>query len=112
MCLVSFSREDLLGLSTDTTFEPLPLNAIFAGTSNLFAYFLFSLADNEKIKAKSMSDAVDFNAYLMRNGSQKIVFFIFYTSIIYHLAHLMKAKRLEVPAYIAFSGNGSNLVSA
>lgn len=81
------------------------------GNSSEVASFLFSLADNEKIKAKSMSDAVDFNAYLMRNGSQKIVFFIFYTSIIYHLAHLMKAKRLEVPANIAFSGNGSKVVS-
>ena len=81
------------------------------GNSSEVASFLFSLADNEKIKAKSMSDAVDFNAYLMRNGSQKIVFFIFYTSIIYHLAYLMKAKGLEVPANIAFSGNGSKVIS-
>ena len=81
------------------------------GNSSEVASFLFSLADNEKIKAKSMSNAVDFNAYLMRNSSQKIVFFIFYTSIIYYLAHLMKAKNLAVPANIAFSGNGSKVVS-
>lgn len=81
------------------------------GNSSEVASFLFSLADNEKIKAKGMCDSLDFNAYLTRNNSQKIVFFIFYTSIIYHLAHLMKAKNLEVPGNIAFSGNGSKVVT-
>ena len=81
------------------------------GNSSEVASFLFSLADNEEIKASSMGDSLDFNAYLMRNESQKIVFFIFYTSIIYHLAHLMKAKNLDVPANIAFSGNGSKVVT-
>lgn len=81
------------------------------GNSSEVASFLFSLADNEKIKAKGMCDSLDFNAYLTRNNSQKIVFFIFYTSIIYHLAHLMKAKDLEVPGNIAFSGNGSKVVT-
>lgn len=81
------------------------------GNSSEVASFLFSLADNENIKNNHMSELVDFNAYLMRNSSQKIVFYIFFTSIMYHLAHLMHAKGLEVPANIAFSGNGSKVVS-
>lgn len=81
------------------------------GNSSEVASFLFSLVDNEKIKLDAMKDDVDFNAYLMRNSSMKIVFFIFYTSIIYYLANLMKAKGLDVPTNIAFSGNGSKVVS-
>lgn len=81
------------------------------GNSSEVASFLFSLVDNEKIRKDAMSEDVDFNAYLMRNSNIKIVFFIFYTSIIYYLANLMKAKKLSVPANIAFSGNGSKVVS-
>ena len=81
------------------------------GNSSEVASFLFSLADNAKIKENGMQASVDFNAYLMKNRKLKIVFFVFYTSIIYHLAHLMKAKGLGVPSNIAFSGNGSKVVS-
>ena len=47
----------------------------------------------------------------MRNDSQKVVFYIFFSAIMYHIAHLMKAKSLSVPTNIAFSGNGSKVVS-
>ena len=54
---------------------------------------------------------LNFNSALQRDGKQKVVFFIFYTSIIYHLAKLMKKKGLDIPSNIAFSGNGSKVVS-
>lgn len=81
------------------------------GNSNEVASFLFSLADNEQVKAKHMQKQLDFNDVLAKDSTQKIVFYIFYTSIIYHLANLMKAKGLPAPANIAFSGNGSKVVS-
>ena len=81
------------------------------GNSSEVASFLFSLSDNEEIKMKNLSEKVNFNSILMRDNSQKIVFFIFYTAIIYHLAKLMKALGLGSPATIAFSGNGSKVVS-
>lgn len=81
------------------------------GNSNEVASFLFSLSENEVVRAKHMEDKLNFNDVLARNSSQKIVFYIFYTSLIYHLANLMKAKGLGVPANIAFSGNGSKVVS-
>ena len=81
------------------------------GNSNEVASFLFSLADNEQVRNKGIQDKLDFNAVLSKDNSQKIVFYIFYTSIIYHLANLMKAKGIEVPANIAFSGNGSKIIS-
>ena len=81
------------------------------GNSTEVASFLFSLADNDEIKKVNLSEKVNFNTMLMRDDKQKIVFFIFYTAIIYHLAKLMRAKQLKVPSNIAFSGNGSKVVS-
>lgn len=81
------------------------------GNSSEVASFLFSLSDNDEIKKKNLSDKVNFNSVLMRDNSQKIVFFIFYTAIIYHLAKLMKSLGLGAPTTIAFSGNGSKVVS-
>ena len=46
----------------------------------------------------------------MLDSNYKIVFIIFYVAIIYHLAHIMKAKSLDMPRHIAFSGNGSKVI--
>lgn len=81
------------------------------GNSSEVASFLFSLAENEQIRRSNIEEKVDFNKELMKDSSQKIVFYIFFTAIIYHLANLMKAKGLNVPTNIAFSGNGSKVVS-
>ncbi len=81
------------------------------GNSNEVASFLFSLAENEQVRAKHIQDKLNFNDVLSKDVTQKIVFYIFYTSIIYHLANLMKAKGIEVPANVAFSGNGSKIIS-
>lgn len=81
------------------------------GNSTEVASFLFSLSDNESVRSKHLQDKLDFNDVLTKDSTQKVVFYIFYTSIIYHLAKLMKAKGLDAPANIAFSGNGSKVVS-
>lgn len=81
------------------------------GNSSEVASFLFSLAENEQVKRNNMESHVDFNKELMKDNRQKVVFYIFFTAIIYHLANLMKAKELEIPTNIAFSGNGSKVVS-
>lgn len=81
------------------------------GNSSEVASFLFSLADNDLVKRNNIKDKVDFNNELMKDTSQKVVFYIFFTAIIYHLANLMKVKGLEIPTNIAFSGNGSKVVS-
>ncbi len=81
------------------------------GNSSEVASFLFSLSENEQIVNLHLKDQVNFNNTLMRDNSQKIVFYIFFTAIMYHLANLMKAKGLPAPTNIAFSGNGSKVVS-
>lgn len=78
--------------------------------SSNIASFYFSLKDNNEIKAKRLSDNVDFNNMLLLDSNYKIVFIFFYSAIIYHLAHIMKAKSLEMPRHIAFSGNGSKVI--
>lgn len=81
------------------------------GNSSEVASFLFSLSDNETVKQHGLQNQLNFNEALMRDGSQKVVFYVFFTAIMYHLANLMKAKGLDVPTNIAFSGNGSKVVS-
>lgn len=81
------------------------------GNSSEVASFLFSLEDNDLIKQKNLQDKLSFNRVLSKNNSVKIIFYIFYSSIIYHIAHLMKAKELSAPTNIAFSGNGSKVIT-
>ena len=78
--------------------------------SSNIASFYFSLKDNNDIVDKRLSDNVDFNNMLMLDSNYKIVFIIFYAAIIYHLANIMRAKSLEMPRHIAFSGNGSKVI--
>lgn len=72
------------------------------------ASFLFGLK-NTRLK-KVDSSAVDFNAILRDDEDFKIVFIIFYTAIIYHIAQIVKVLGLDVPRHIAFSGNGSKVI--
>jgi len=74
------------------------------------ASFFFSLKNNRKIIDKSVADRLDFNKMLQADDKLKIVFVFFYVAIIYHLAHIMKAKDLPMPRHITFSGNGSKVI--
>ncbi len=74
------------------------------------ASFLFSIKDN--VKNGNISHMVDFNKKLQEDGKQKFSFILFYAAIIYHIAKIMKSKNLPMLRHIAFSGNGSKVVSA
>lgn len=78
--------------------------------SSNIASFYFSLKDNSEIKSKKLEEIIDFNNMLLLDANYKIVFIFFYSAIIYHLAKIMKAKKLEMPRHIAFSGNGSKVI--
>jgi len=71
------------------------------------ASFFFALKDHEKLQDVE----IDFNSMLKRDSDQKLIFVLFYSAIIYHTAQIMKAKELELPRHIAFSGNGSRIVN-
>lgn len=81
-----------------------------AHPSNM-ASFLFGLKDNTlPKKARVNEKAIDFNYILQEDENFKIVFVVFYTSIIYHIAQITKKLDLDVPRHISFSGNGSKVI--
>jgi hypothetical protein len=80
-------------------------------SEDLIAFF-FSLDENKTLKEKNIS--IRFSEKLSNNREFKFIFFVYYSAIIYHIARLMKAKNLEMPGHLTFSGMGSkaiNLVS-
>lgn len=71
--------------------------------------FFFSLESNKNIKDGNFP--ISFSQMLKNDEDYKIVFLFFYAAIIYHLASLMKAKKLGFPRYITFSGTASKLLN-
>lgn len=91
------------------------LTRIFNSPDNVIpsnmASFLFSLVDNSMVVEKGIDPKViDFNRILQNDENFKIVFVLFYTSIIYHIAQIVKEKGLTPPRHITFSGNGSRII--
>ena len=62
------------------------------------------------IKQGIDSKSIDFNRILQDDEDFKIIFVLFYTSIIYHIAQIVKEKGLTPPRHITFSGNGSRII--
>lgn len=73
------------------------------------ASFLFSLRDNQNLKNVN-KNKIDFNELLQDDEQFKIVFVIFYTAIIYHIAQIVKLQQLPLPRHISLSGNGSKVI--
>ena len=71
--------------------------------------FYFSLDRNSKLRQGNI--ALNFNGWLAHNQDFKIVFLVFYASIIYHVAKIIKLKELNFPRYITFSGTGSKILN-
>jgi len=79
------------------------------GKSEDIVAFFFSIEKNKKIKDNNIP--ISFSKKLMLNGDFKIVFVLFYVSIIYHVAKIIKAKSVNLPRYITFSGTGSKIIN-
>lgn len=67
--------------------------------------FFFSLKENKKVQDNHID--IDFSKMLAKNEDFKIIFLLFYSSIVYHIAELMKLKGYKLPRNIVFSGTGS-----
>lgn len=88
---------------------------VFNSSNNIrpanMASFLFTLKENTIPKIANINDKyIDFNYLLQEDEDFKIVFIVFYTSIIYHIAQITKALGLDMPRHISFSGNGSKVI--
>lgn len=77
--------------------------------SSDIAAFFFSLAGNASVVKNRIP--LDFMAMLCNDPKMKYVFIVFYGSVIYHIAKMIKAKNLPVPQVVAFSGNGSKTLN-
>lgn len=110
--IVDWFKNDILGLLQSKP-ELNELVNIFNSNNGQpanMASFLFSLKDNSATRSLAQNN-IDFNKILQNDTKFKLVFIIFYTAIIYHIAQIIKAKGLKSPRHIAFSGNGSKIIS-
>ena len=67
--------------------------------------YLFSLKENKNVVEKHLD--LDLNKHLANDDDFKIIFLLFYSSIIYHIAEMMKLKGVDQPRNVVFSGTGS-----
>ena len=70
---------------------------------------LFSLESNPELER--FKQDVSYNERLRNDGSRKIIFLYFYSSIIYYLTNLLKDYSYPQPKQILFSGTGSKLLN-
>jgi len=70
---------------------------------------LFSLENNKQLKDKKI--AISFLNALKEDTELKIIFLLFYVSQIYHIAQLLKVKKIDIPQSFIFSGTASKLLS-
>lgn len=109
--IVDWFKEGILDL-LKTKSECNDLTVIFNrndGHPSNMASFLFSLKDNSATSGLNVNK-IDFNALLLNDDKFKIVFILFYTAIIYHIAQIVKVKKLSIPRHVSFSGNGSRII--
>lgn len=73
----------------------------------------YTLKDSPIVKREGIAiDRVDFNKLLFNDNNFKVVFWIFYSAIIYHIGQIIKVNQMSLPRHIAFSGNGANIIRA
>jgi hypothetical protein len=77
-------------------------------SADIIAFF-FSIENNKKVRERNIP--VSFNRMLADDNDLKIVFLLFYSSLIYHIAKIMKLKGLKSPRYVTFSGTGSKVIN-
>lgn len=79
-----------------------------SGNSKDVVSYFFSLSQNPEY---ANIPGLDFLKLLGKDDNLKYVFILFYGSLLYYVANLMKANNLAMPLTIAFSGNGSKTIS-
>jgi len=72
--------------------------------------FFFSIENNSKVKNNRELD-FSVSKAIANHGEFNIVFLIFYSAIIYHIAQLMNTLGLKMPRNICFNGDGSKIIN-
>ncbi|MBR1934712.1 MAG: hypothetical protein IJ835_01520 [Muribaculaceae bacterium] len=74
---------------------------------------LFSIENVEQLRTLREVDRnlYSYNALLRNDQQRKLVFMYFYSAIIYYIARSMKARSLEMPKQVYYSGTGSKILN-
>ncbi len=74
---------------------------------------LFSIENVEQLRSMREVDRnlYSYNALLRNDQQRKLVFVYFYSAIIYYIARSMKARDMEMPKQVYFSGTGSKILN-
>ncbi len=70
--------------------------------------FWFAIEKNPEVNNKTL---LSFNKKLSEDKDIKIVFVLFYASIVYHITKMMKHKGYPLPSSFIFSGTGSKMLN-
>ena len=76
----------------------------------------FSLENHQEVIEKNAP--ISFTEIARRDNQMRVIYLLFFTAIIYHVAQMMKARHddqgkalhLDKPRYVTFSGNGSRVL--
>lgn len=92
---------DLYNLNTTLAQEYRNLNS-----ADLNSFF-FSIEENKEVRDAKL--VFSYTRYLANNDEARIVFLVFCSAIIYHIAKLMRVLDLPMPRQILLSGKGANI---
>ena len=70
--------------------------------------FWFAIEKNPDVHNR---DLLSFNKKLSEDREIKIVFLLFYVSVVYHISKMMKHKKYQMPGSFIFSGTGSKILN-
>lgn len=70
--------------------------------------YLFSIEKSDRLKKENKD--FSFHNSLLNDNDFRIVFILFYSAVIYHVAKILKAKNIKAPGYITLSGTGSKII--
>ncbi len=106
----SVIKKKLIANQDKTATEIKILEEIYGrGKSIDVSNYFFSLKDNHHLNKENLT--IDYFSLLKKDQETKVVFVIFYSALIYHLAQLMKDSGLALPRHILFSGTASKSIN-
>ncbi len=85
------------------------VGVIHMGSADINSFY-FSIETNKEVRDNNIQP-LSYSDLLSEREDVKVVFLVFFSAIIYHLAHLMKQLGQPMPRQIAFSGKGAGIVS-
>ena len=75
--------------------------------------FLFSIENVEQLRTLREVDRnrYSYNTLLRNDNQRKVIFLYFYAALIYYVASAMRARHMEPPKQLYFSGTGSKILN-